>query len=81
MIEMANDRGLIRWELQPARRATIEAIDLAKVETYLRQRSTGSRQSGNTQPRGEDAKVVSQHILCSPGQDDDDPSSFLKSWL
>lgn len=46
LIEMANDRGLVRWELLPARKATMEDIDLEKVEAYLRQRSTRSRQAG-----------------------------------
>lgn len=46
LIEMANDRGLVHWELLPARNATIEDIDLGRVEGYLRQRSMGSRQTG-----------------------------------
>lgn len=45
VIEMANDRGLTHWEIQPARKATMESIDLAKVESYLRQRSIKGRQS------------------------------------
>ncbi len=46
LIEMANDHGLVHWELLPARKAAMEDIDLEKVETYLRQRSTRSRQAG-----------------------------------
>jgi predicted HTH transcriptional regulator len=39
MLELANDRGLIKWELQPARKAAIKDIDLARVEAYLKRRS------------------------------------------
>ncbi len=46
LIEMANDRGLVHWELLPARKAAMEDIDLEKVEAYLRQRSMRSRQAG-----------------------------------
>lgn len=46
MLELANDRGLQDWELQPARDATMEDIDLARVEAYVNQRSTLSRQRG-----------------------------------
>lgn len=46
MLELANDRGLQDWELQPARDATMEDIDLARVEAYVGQRSTLSRQRG-----------------------------------
>ena len=46
LIEMANDRALIRWELLPARNAEMEDIDFEKVEVYLRQRSMGGRQAG-----------------------------------
>src|SRR5712692_7075698 len=45
MLELANDRGLQDWELQPARDATMEDIDSEKVEAYLQQRSTWSRQT------------------------------------
>jgi ATP-dependent DNA helicase RecG len=45
LIEMANDRALIRWELLPARNAAMEDIDLEKVEVYLRRRSMGGRQA------------------------------------
>jgi len=46
LIEMANDRGLVHWELLPTRKAVMEDIDLEKVEAYLRQRFTRSRQAG-----------------------------------
>ncbi len=40
VFELAYDRGLIRWELQPARKATLQDIDLQRVHAYLRQRSS-----------------------------------------
>lgn len=43
MLELANDRGLQDWELQPAQDATMKDIDSERVETYTRQRSTRSR--------------------------------------
>ena len=46
IIETAHDRGLVRWELLPARKATMEDIELGKVEAYLRQRSTRGQQAG-----------------------------------
>jgi ATP-dependent DNA helicase RecG len=46
MIELANDRGLMRWELQPAYNATMEDIDLERVESYLRLRSARSLSIG-----------------------------------
>jgi ATP-dependent DNA helicase RecG len=46
LIEMANDRGHIHWELLPARRATMEDINVEKVGAHLRQRAMGSRQAG-----------------------------------
>ncbi len=36
---MANDRGLVDWEHQPARNATMDDIDKEKVNAYLAQRS------------------------------------------
>ena len=45
LLEMANDRGLVDWEHQPAHNATMEDIDLEKVETYLAQRSAYYRQA------------------------------------
>ncbi|MGH2497789.1 MAG: ATP-binding protein [Ktedonobacteraceae bacterium] len=46
MLELANNRGLIRWELQPARKATMKDIDLKRVQDYLSHRSGRSQQSG-----------------------------------
>jgi ATP-dependent DNA helicase RecG len=43
MLELANDRGLQDWELQPTRDATMKDIDSERVEAYVRQRSTRSR--------------------------------------
>jgi ATP-dependent DNA helicase RecG len=45
LLEMANDRGLVDWEHQPARNATMEDIDLEKVKAYLARRSANSRQT------------------------------------
>lgn len=45
LLEMANDRGLVDWEHQPARNATIEDLDLEKVKAYLALRSTTTRQT------------------------------------
>jgi ATP-dependent DNA helicase RecG len=39
MLELANDRGLVKWELQSARKATLKDIDLTRVETFLKRRS------------------------------------------
>jgi len=46
LLELANDRGLQDWELQPARRAMMQDLDMEKVEAYLSQRSTRNRQAG-----------------------------------
>lgn len=46
MLELANDRGLTRWELQPARKASMKDIDLKKVRDYLSHRSSRSQQNG-----------------------------------
>ena len=45
LLEMANDRGLVDWEHQPVRNATLEDLDLEKVKTYLARRSENSRQT------------------------------------
>jgi predicted HTH transcriptional regulator len=45
LLEMANDRGLLDWEHQPARHATMEDIDLEKVRAYLALRSANTRQA------------------------------------
>ena len=49
LLEMANDRGLVDWEHQPAHHATLEDIDLEKVKKYLDQRTIGSRRGGHLQ--------------------------------
>ncbi|HZU68507.1 MAG TPA: ATP-binding protein [Ktedonobacteraceae bacterium] len=61
LIEMANDRALIHWELLPARNAVMEDIDLEKVEVYLRRRSMGGRQTG----RFEDIEQVLIGMECA----------------
>ncbi len=45
LLEMANDRGLVDWEHQPAHNATMEDIDLEKVRAYLARRSANNRQA------------------------------------
>ena len=45
LLEMANDRGLVDWEHQPARSATMEDIDLDKVKAYLEKRSENRQAS------------------------------------
>jgi ATP-dependent DNA helicase RecG len=45
LLEMANDRGLVDWEHQSARNATMEDIDLEKVKAYLARRSANTRQA------------------------------------
>ena len=45
LMEMANDRGLVDWEHQPVRNATMEDLDLEKVKAYLARRSTSDRQA------------------------------------
>ena len=46
MIEIANDRGLVSWESQPARKATMQDIDIEHVRSFLKSRSERSYQSG-----------------------------------
>lgn len=46
LLELANDRGLQDWELQPARRATMQDLDMEKVEAHLKRRASGNRQAG-----------------------------------
>ena len=43
LLEMANDRGLLDWEHQLARNATVEDLDLEKVKAYVAQRSANGR--------------------------------------
>lgn len=61
MLELANDRGLQDWELQPARDTTMDDIDSEKVEAYLQQRSTWSRQMS----RFEDVERVLLGMKCA----------------
>jgi predicted HTH transcriptional regulator len=46
MLEIANDRGLVKWELRPARKATLRDINMERVRFYLNQRSARSHDSG-----------------------------------
>jgi ATP-dependent DNA helicase RecG len=61
MMELANDRGLMRWELQPAYNATIEDIDREKVDAYLRIRSARSLSAG----RFKDMEAVLVGLGCA----------------
>ncbi|MBA2396099.1 MAG: hypothetical protein H0V70_25515, partial [Ktedonobacteraceae bacterium] len=61
LLELANDRGLQDWELLPARRATMQDLDMGKVEMYLQQRSTRQRQPG----RFEDMEQVLLGMECA----------------
>jgi len=56
---MANDRGLVDWERQPAHNVTMEDIDLEKVEVYLARRSAYYRQANRFKDM--------QRILCGLG--------------
>jgi ATP-dependent DNA helicase RecG len=61
LLELANDRGLQDWELLPARRATMQDLDLGKVEAYLHQRSTRQRHPS----RLEDVEQVLLGMECA----------------
>jgi len=66
VFELANDRGLVRWELQPARKATMQDIDLQRVEAYFLQRSLLATQSSRFEEAekvliGMDCATVSAH--------------------
>lgn len=61
ILEIANDRGLVNWEVQPARKATMQDIDLERVKAYLNQRSTRVRHSG----RFEDLESVLIGMDCA----------------
>src|SRR5258708_13362909 len=43
LLEMANDRGLVDWEHQPARNATTEDLNQEKVKAYLARRPANTR--------------------------------------
>lgn len=45
MFELANDRGLLRWELQPARKATMDDINVERIKEFLSRRSSQGQQS------------------------------------
>ncbi|GAC1633429.1 MAG: helix-turn-helix domain-containing protein [Ktedonobacteraceae bacterium] len=45
LLEVANDRGLLDWEHQAAHHATMEDIDLEKVQGYLERRMANNRQA------------------------------------
>lgn len=64
MLELANDRGLVKWELQIAGNgtATLEDIDFEKVEAYLTQRRTSRQQ--NQSRRFEDLTQVLFGMKC-----------------
>ena len=46
IVELAHDRGLVSWELQPARKATMADIDAKRVEEHLHRRSVRSQEGG-----------------------------------
>jgi len=58
MIEIANDRGLLDWERQPVRNATLDDLDPTRVENFL---STLS--SDDPQEKQVDMRYKSQQIL------------------
>ncbi|GAC1364463.1 MAG: ATP-binding protein [Ktedonobacteraceae bacterium] len=61
MLEAANDRGLVSWGLQPARKATMNDINLERVKAYLYQRSNRSSRTG----RFEDLERVLLGLDCA----------------
>lgn len=61
MIELANDRGLLDWERQPARNATLDDLDPERVESYLKLRSLRTRQAS----RFEDFAQVLLGMQCA----------------
>ncbi len=52
LLEMANDRGLVDWEHQPARNATTEDLNLEKVKAYLARRPANTRQASRFKDLG-----------------------------
>lgn len=62
VFELANDRGLLRWEFQPTRKATMQDIDLQRVDAYFRQRSLLATQSSRFE---EVEKVSYRDGLCN----------------
>lgn len=61
IMELVHDRGLVSWETQVARRATMEDINRERVMDYLGQRPIQSQQSG----RFEDLERVLLGIGCA----------------
>jgi ATP-dependent DNA helicase RecG len=51
LAEMIYDRGLRDWELEPAYDATMEDIDMEKVQSFIAQRSASGRQSSRFKNR------------------------------
>ncbi len=49
--EMIYDRGLRDWELEPAYNATMEDMDVEKVQSFLERRSASGRQDGRFKNR------------------------------
>jgi ATP-dependent DNA helicase RecG len=66
LLEVANDRGLLDWEHQSARNATMEDVDLEKVKAYLELRSANSRQTS----RFENIERVLVGMGCAVTTDD-----------
>jgi ATP-dependent DNA helicase RecG len=66
LLEVANDRGLLDWEHQSARNATMEDLDLEKVKAYLERRSANSRQTS----RFENIERVLVGMGCAVTTDD-----------
>ncbi len=46
IVELAYGRGLVSWELQPARKATMADINAKRVEEHLHRRSARSQEGG-----------------------------------
>ncbi len=66
LLEMANDRGLLDWERQPAPHTTMEDIDREKVGAYLALRSANTRQAS----RFENAERVLIGMGCAVTMED-----------
>lgn len=61
ILEIANNRGLVSWELQPISRATMEDIDLERVRSYLKLRSVRSHRNS----RFKDSESVLLGLGCA----------------
>ena len=61
IMEVAHDRGLISWETLPTYRATMNDINVAKLEALLKQRSSQGLQDG----RFEDVEKVLLGMQCA----------------